>query len=171
MDVNGAIIVCRVALAAVVMLLAVPAVAAQPTHAEIFRTVRGFEEGDGWSYLAPDATLEFPDEAPDDPSRKRLWRNVPRSEVVYETHVQRMSIVGVWGDRAAADATSASRRLYHGVDGLEYSGVTSICSDRLQLRKNGGRWRIVSVVRRCRNIGSDDAWHRREAKKRRASMR
>ena len=171
MDRNAAINICRVALAALVMLLSTPAAAAPETHADIFRAVRAFELSDGRSHLAPDATLEFPDLPLTDPSRKRPWRKVPRSRVVYETHVQRMSIAGVWGDRATADARSASRVFYPGVDGPEYSGMTSILSDRLHLRRIDGQWRIVSVVRRVRHIGSDAAWHRREAKRRGASTR
>jgi hypothetical protein len=155
----------RVTLVALAALWSMGAAAAPKAHSDIFKTVRAFELEEA-SMLAPDATLELRDLPPDDPARKRLWRNVPRSEVLTRPRVQRMSIASVRGDRATADATTATRVYYMGVDGHEYSGVTQILSDRLQLRRLGGEWRIISVVRRVRNVGSDAAWHERQARRR-----
>lgn len=152
----------RAGLVALASLGAAAAVAAPRTHTEIFETVRAFELKDS-SMLTPDATLELRDLPSDDPDRKRLWRSVPRSEVLTRPRVRRMSIAGVWGDRATADATTATRVYYTGVDGHEYSGVTHILFDRLQLRRIAGQWRIVSVVRRIRDAGNDAAWRQRQA--------
>jgi hypothetical protein len=152
----------RLALVALACLSATGAAAAPRAHADILATVRAFELDDK-SMVTPDATLELRDLPAGDPDRKRLWRNVPNSEVQKRPRVRRMSIAGIWGGRATANATTAMRVYYMGVDGYEYSGVTHILSDRLKLQRIGGQWRIVSVVRRVRSVGSDATWDQRRA--------
>jgi hypothetical protein len=142
-----------------------PVVAAPNAQAEIFRLVRAFEVVGGESYLTPGATLELADEPRTSPYRKRLWRHVPGSGVIFERRVRRMTIAHISKDRAIVDARTAARVYYHSVGMLEYSGVTHELSDRLELQHNGNRWLINSVVRRVRTIGTDTAWRQRQAKK------
>lgn len=134
-------------------------------YAPIFQTVRNFEvaETDAWAdqYVSSDAILEFPSVPRSDPTRKRLWRNVPSSGVRCETRVLRMTIVAVQKRDATVDAKAACKVQYRSRNGFEFSGVTSWISDRLQLDRVGRDWRIVNVTRRVRNTGSDAAWHRR----------
>ena len=111
-------------------------------YAPIFQTVRNFEvaETDALAdeYVSTDATLEFPGVPRSDPTRKRLWRNVASSGVRCDTRVLRMTIVAVQKLDATVDAKAACKVQYPSRNGIEFSGVTSWISDRLQLRRVGG---------------------------------
>lgn len=143
----------------------VAAETATDRYARIFQTVRNFEVAETKAladeYVSEDATLEFPNYRLSDPARRRLWRNVPSGGVRCDTQVLRMTIVAVQKRDATVDTEAACKVQYASRNGFGFSGVTSRISDRLQLKRVGNAWRIVSVTRRIRETGSDAAWHRR----------
>lgn len=134
-------------------------------YGPIFQTVRNFEVAETKAladeYVSEDATLEFPNYPMSNPERRRLWRNVPSGGVRCDTRVLRMKIVAVQRRVATVDAEAACKVQFFSQNGFGFSGVTSRVSDRLQLKRVGSVWLIVSITRRIRETGSDAAWHRR----------
>lgn len=126
------------------------AIAHENAQVALFRVVRFFEESSERSGLAAGATLELLDLPRSHQNRKRLWRNVPGSGVVFDSRVLRMTIAKMSVGRATVDAKTRSTVLYHHVDGSQRAEKPQILSDRIELVQKGSEWLITSVARRIR---------------------
>ena len=120
-------------------------------YANVFKTVRFFEESSEEPALAPGATLEFLELPRSDRDRKRLWRNVPGSGVISERRVLRMIIARITSDRATVNArTRVTVVDYDETGKLRPIEKPRIMSDRIELVGVDGKWLIISVARRIR---------------------
>lgn len=118
-------------------------------QADVFETVRFFEESDERARLALNATLELLNLPRSDPARKRLWRNVPGSGVISDRRVLRMMIVRISSDRAVVDAKARVTVVeYDRTGNLRPIEKPRIMSDRIELARAGDDWQIISVARR-----------------------
>ena len=127
-----------------------PAVTSKSAYADIFKTVRSFEEADEQSGMAPDATLELLDAPRSDEDRKRLWRNVPASGVISERRLLRTTIAWLSSSRAIVDARTRWTVYSQDVNGKSRTEKPRIIFDRVELVQSGGEWLITSVARRIR---------------------
>jgi hypothetical protein len=85
-----------------------------------------------------------------DHERKRLWRDVPGSGVIYERRVLRIVIVRLSADRATVDARASAQLVDYTPDGSTERSDPHAVLDRIELWRTGGEWRIKSVARRVR---------------------
>ncbi|HXH15110.1 MAG TPA: hypothetical protein VNJ10_03150 [Sphingomonas sp.] len=131
-------------------ILASRAVAGKSEYANIFRTVRYFEESDERANLLPEATLENLNVPPSHPDRRRLFRNVPGSGVIVENHIVRMTLARISANRATVDARKWTIVYYYNANGDRITEKPVNIFDRLELVRENGRWLIQSVARRIR---------------------
>ncbi len=111
---------------------------ASDDRAKILATLRSFVESDKERIgLWPDATLRNTN------GPKRLWREVPNSQLNTRSRIERYRI-SVHGDRATA-YVAASYRLYAGLD---YTGESGLIYDYHVLHRRQGEWGISSTARR-----------------------
>jgi hypothetical protein len=129
-----------------------PVIGAGGARARIISVVREFELSDerAPAQLRPDATLEMLNLHRSDHERKRLWRDVPGSGVIYERRVLRIVIVRLSADRATVDARASAYLVDYTPDGSTERSDPHAVLDRIELWRTGGEWRIKSVARRVR---------------------
>jgi hypothetical protein len=124
-----------------------PAMGKESARAQVIGVVREFELSVDRTLLLPDATLEALDRPRSHPDRKRLWRDVPGSGVVFEHQVRRIVIVRLSANKATVDARVASVVIDDPSDGASSRSDPITISDRVELRRTGDQWRIGSVAR------------------------
>jgi hypothetical protein len=148
----GEAMLSRASLFSLAIFATQPVIGAEGARARIISVVREFELSDerAPAQLRPDATLEMLDLDRSDRERKRLWRDVPGSGVIYERRVLRIVIVRLSADRATVDARASGFVVDYTPDGSTERSDPHAVLDRIELWRTGGGWRIKSVARLVR---------------------